>query len=323
VDYPFHRLARTAPNYRWWRPLVTGLIGFGFFLGFTVVLTIVFVALVFLIPGQQHLLNDLVAYRIDNSQPLILGLTLASVAVLLPSVWLARRIMGPRPTGLIASVVGRLRWRWMLWLAIPVVVAFGLSTVFSFFVQPLFGGDAPRAVVTPNTWPVVIVSLLLVPVQAAAEEFVFRGYLMQTIGGWLKHPLFAILIPIPFFTFSHAYDVWGMIDVSVFALSATYLTWRTGGLEASIAAHTVNNTVIFIVGAFGLVDVNSKTSDWTGPTVTLVTMAIYAAIVVALHKRLGLARVRTVTPPPPPTGQPYVFTATPPPPTGLPYGVTE
>ncbi len=322
MDYPFHRLARTAPNYRWWRPLVTGLIAFGFFLVFTVVLTAAFIVLILGVPGQGHVLNDLLDFRIDNSQPLVLALSLGSVAVMLPSILLARRIMGPRPTGLIASVAGRLRWRWMLWLSIPVVVAFGLSTVFSFFLQPLLEGGAPRATVTPNTWPVVIIAVLLVPVQAAAEEFVFRGYLMQTIGGWLRHPLFAILIPIPFFTFGHAYDVWGMIDVSVFAIAATYLTWRTGGLEASIAAHVVNNTVIFVVGAFGLTDVNAKTGDWTGPAVRLVTMAVYAAVAIALHKRLGLARVRTVTPPPPPTGQPYVFQSAPPP-TGLPYGAVQ
>jgi membrane protease YdiL (CAAX protease family) len=322
VDYPFHRLARTAPNYRWWRPLVTGLIAFGFFLAFTVVLTVVFVAVVAL-TGQDELLFQLQTFHIDLNVPLVLALTLVADAVLLPSILLARRIMGPRPTGLLSSVVGRLRWKWMLWLTIPIVVAFGLSDVFAFVVQPLLGGGLPKAVVTSSTWPIAIVAVVFVPLQAAAEEFVFRGWLMQTIGGWLKPPLFAILIPIPFFTFSHGYDAWGLLDVSIFALGAGYLAWRTGGLEASIAAHIVNNTVIFIVGAFGLVDVNSKTSDWTGPTVTLVTMAIYSAIVIALHKRLGLARVRTVTPPPPPTGQPYVFDAVPPPPTGLPYGVTE
>ena len=45
MDYAFHRLARSAPNYRWWRPIVTGLIAVGFFLAFTIVLTVVFRAM--------------------------------------------------------------------------------------------------------------------------------------------------------------------------------------------------------------------------------------------------------------------------------------
>ena len=31
-----------------------------------------------------------------------------------------------------------------------------------------------------------LVLLLIVPLQAAAEEYVFRGYLMQSIGRWLR-----------------------------------------------------------------------------------------------------------------------------------------
>lgn len=110
----------------------------------------------------------------------------------------------------------------------------------------------------------------------------------------MRHPLFAILIPIPFFTFGHAYDVWGMLDVSVFAVAATWLTWRTGGLEASIAAHVVNNTIIFVIGAFGLVDVNSKTGDYTEVLVSVVTLAVYAFLVLRAAKRFGLRRTRTV-----------------------------
>jgi membrane protease YdiL (CAAX protease family) len=302
VEYEYHRLARSVPGYRWWTPLITALLAIAFFIVLTVVLVVIFVIIALTVPStQKPLLNLLQTSVIDNGSPVILAASLASVAILLPSIWFARLISGPRPAGLLSSVAGRLRWKWMSRLLLPALGVYLLSTVFSLVLQPLIAGQpVPTGRVTATTLAVVLVAVLLVPLQATAEEFVFRGYLMQSVGGWLRHPLFAILIPIPFFTFGHAYDVWGMLDVSVFAIAATWLTWRTGGLEASIAAHVVNNTVIFVIGAFGLVDVNSKTGDYTEVLVSIVTLAVYSFLVLRAAKRFGLVRTRTVEPAPEP-----------------------
>jgi hypothetical protein len=96
-----------------------------------------------------------------------------------------------------------------------------------------------------------VVVLLLVPVQAAAEEYIFRGYLMQSIGRWLRHPAFAILLPVPLFVLGHGYDLLGQIGVGLFAVAAGWLTWRTGGLEAAIALHVVNNLSAFLLSLVG------------------------------------------------------------------------
>jgi hypothetical protein len=61
------------------------------------------------------------------------------------------------------------------------------------------------------------------------------------IGRWLRHPAFAILLPVPLFVLGHGYDLLGQIGVGLFAVAAGWLTWRTGGLEAAIALHVVNN----------------------------------------------------------------------------------
>lgn len=302
MEFTYHRLARSAPGYRWWKPLVTGLIALGICFGFLIVLVVLLLASTLVLPELRPLITKLAAGTIDNSLPVVLALSLSSVAVLLPSVWLARLIMGPRPVGLLSSIAGRLRWRWMARLIPAVVIAYGASTLFSILLLPLLTGESiPPAVVSSSTWIVVLVAVLLVPLQATAEEFFFRGYLAQTIGGWLKHPLFAILLPVPLFTISHPqYDVWGLIDVSVFAVVAGWLVWRTGGLEASIVAHVVNNTVIFVIGAFGLVDVNSKTGGPIEVVISALTLALYAWLVLRAAKRFGLERVRVIALPPPP-----------------------
>ena len=302
MEFAYHRLARSVPGYRWWKPLVTGLIALGIFVGFTIVLVVILLASTVVFPEVGPIITKLITTgTIDNSAPVVLAFSLSSIAVILPSVWLARLIMGPRPVGLLSSIAGRLRWRWMARLILPVLIAYGASTLFSVFLLPVLTGESiPHGAVSSSTWIVVLVAVLLVPLQATAEEFFFRGYLAQTIGGWLKHPLFAILLPVPLFTIGHQYDVWGLIDVSVFAVVAGWLVWRTGGLEASIVAHVVNNTVIFVIGAFGLVDVNSKTGSGLGVVISALTLALYAWLVVRAAKRFGLTRVRVVTLPPPP-----------------------
>ena len=300
MEFAYHRLVRSAPGYRWWKPLVTGLIALGIFIGFTIALVVLLLVSTLVFPEVRPVITKLITTgKIDNSLPVVLAFSLSSIAVILPSVWLARLAMGPRPVGLLSSIAGRLRWRWMARLIVPVVIAYGASTLLSVVLIPvLTGGSVPAATVSSSTWIVVLVAVLLVPLQAMAEEFFFRGYLAQTIGGWLKHPLFAILLPVPLFTIGHQYDVWGLIDVSVFAVVAGWLVWRTGGLEASIVAHIVNNTVIFVIGAFGLVDVNSKTGGPLEVVISALTLALYAWLVLRAAKRFALVRVRVIPPPP-------------------------
>jgi membrane protease YdiL (CAAX protease family) len=301
VEFAYHRLARSVPGYRWWKPLVTGLIALGIFIGFTIVLVVLLLVSTVAFPEVRPVITKLITTgQIDNRLPLVLAFSLSSIAVILPSVWLARLAMGPRPVGLLSSIAGRLRWRWMARLILPVVIAYGGSTLFSVVLLPLLTGEpVPQATVSSNTWIVVLVAVLLVPLQATAEEFLFRGYLAQTIGGWLKHPLFAILLPVPLFTIGHQYDVWGLIDVSVFAIVAGWLTWRTGGLEAAIVAHVVNNTVIFVIGAFGLVDVNSKSGSGLDVGISALTLGLFAWLALRAAKRFGLERVRVIDPPAP------------------------
>ena len=40
----------------------------------------------------------------------------------------------------------------------------------------------------------MILALILIPAQSIAEEYVFRGFFMQTFGSWFKNPYLAIII---------------------------------------------------------------------------------------------------------------------------------
>ena len=85
-------------------------------------------------------------------------------------------------------------------------------------------------------------TILLAPLQTCGEELLFRGVLMQALGSWFKKPIVAIILQSLIFVTVHPYNFIGMVDIFVYGLFYGLVTWKTKGLEASMAMHTANNT---------------------------------------------------------------------------------
>ena len=298
---PYHRLARTYPVYRWWKPVMVGLIALGLYLGMMFVAMLVFVFATIADPAMGSTLDEsmmsLETIEVDMRDPLTFAFTMISLILMIPALLLATRMMNFQKVGMLTSVRGTMRWGWlgtcMAVAAGLLLLSFGISTV----VDLALGVPSETGLVAgspgPDTWTLLLLTVLLVPFQATAEEYVFRGYLMQLIGGWLKHPAFAILLPIPLFVVGHQYDIYGQLDVALFALAAGWLAWRTGGLEASIALHVINNSVIFALGAFGLVDVNATEGNLGSLLFSAATMGLFVFVVVKLADRRKIDRLST------------------------------
>lgn len=220
--------------------------------------------------------------------PVGYAFTFGSVAVLLPLTLVAFRLVGCAPIGLLSSVAGRLRWPWLVRTAAAAVAIWVVVAAMGFMVDPTTGLSENAL---PNTWWLVVAVLVITPFQAAAEEYVFRGGLAQMVGAWLRHPAWAILLPIPLFALGHSYNWIGLVDVSLFALAAGWLTWRTGGLEAAIAMHVVNNTGIGLLGAAGLVDLNLTEVAYTDLIFGLVPVLGFVIWVEWSWRRQGLSRL--------------------------------
>ncbi|MFS0868034.1 CPBP family glutamic-type intramembrane protease [Microbacterium sp. 179-B 1A2 NHS] len=298
----FHRLVYARQRWGWWTPLVTGLLGLAFYLvlSLAVVMILVVVALADPAYAEKLIFTDLV--RFDLTDPLLIAVLLGSIALLWPSYTLASLIVNGKGIGFLSSVAGRLRWRWMLLCAGVAVVVYVVLTAISMVLpgEEVAAGDVIEPSRNPAFLVALLVILLLVPFQAAAEEFVFRGYLQQAVGRWLRHPAWAILLPVPLFVLGHLYDVIGQTSVAVFAVAAGWLTWRTGGLEAAIALHVINNLAAFGLGVFGLSDVNATETSILSLVMSIVMIGIYAGLVELLWRRGdGRRRVR-LTPPPAP-----------------------
>jgi len=294
---PFHRLARADGRSRWWRPLLVLLVAA---VGYAVLeLAALLVLVVFDDVAGTSLADRAVATSMTD--PFTFGAGFVLIALMMPALLLALRLVGVRPVGLVFSVAGRLRWGWAGAALGRVVVVLVVSfSITQFVVGPLTGEPA---VLAPRPGAVVflLLAVLVVPVQAAAEELVFRGWAMQAVGTWLRHPLFAILLPLPLFVLGHTYDVWGQLDVATFGLAAGWLAWRTGGLEAPIALHVVNNGLITVLVALGYADPDATQGSPVSLAVSSVTLLVVVVWLVRSFDARELARPRVAPAPPAPS----------------------
>ena len=102
-----------------------------------------------------------------------------------------------------------------------------------------------------------MLALLLTPLQCAAEELFFRGYLLQAFGRISRHPLVAASLSSVMFTLPHlvnpevtANGMWIMVATYfTMGLFFALIALRDAGLELSIGAHTANN--FFLMVFFG------------------------------------------------------------------------
>lgn len=300
----YHRLLRGTANYRWWKPLLLLLLSGVYFGILTVVITIAFVPIMMMFDPEYAMdVTTGAAEMLDTQRPVSILLSMVSIIIMIPAVLLAMLSLGMRPMGRIWSVAGRMRWGLLLRLfgiavvAVIVMNFVGIGVDFALnptvVSEPATDGGADFDVNAALLSLLFII--LLVPFQATAEEVVFRGLFMQVLGSWLKNPWFAILIPTIGFALAHIYDVWGLAAVGLMGGVAAWLTYRTGGLEAAIAIHIVNNLVAFGFMTAGVGGETAQTSDAGGPGSLIGEIAglgVFIWLTLLVFKRGGHGRTR-------------------------------
>ncbi|MFD0723490.1 CPBP family intramembrane glutamic endopeptidase [Streptomyces globosus] len=236
--------------------------------------------------GGDRLLADPLA---DQALALT-GLALGIPAVLLAVLW-----CGMRPPGTVVSVVGRMRWRW---LGLCAAVAFPLMAVQMGVLvlwewlgsgDEVFEGDAPGVT---RLLAGLVLFAALVPFQAAAEEFVFRGWLVQFFGGFLRSPWPGVCVASVLFALAHGFGGWsGFFLLLYSALWWGWLVQRTGGLEAVIAMHTANNVLSFgLALALGQLAESGTAADapWQALVVELVSAPVFCLVVDRMARARGI-----------------------------------
>jgi uncharacterized protein len=246
VPRPYQQMLR-GPRYRWWKPLLCLVLVLPLAL-LMMGLAIVPVLIAGLVSGAPDLVDYTVNATTDiaNMGPvgfLYLNLTLI---VLIPasglSIWI---VHGIRP-GFLSSVAGRIRWRWLLRCIAVIAPLWAVYTFLGVIVDPF---TSPR----PDHWvALLVIVLLMTPLQAAGEEYFFRGWIMQNVGAWFARPMVGlvaslIVSAVAFSTAHLSPDPWILGTIACLSVASGLAAWRTGGLEAGIAMHAINNVLTFLV----------------------------------------------------------------------------
>jgi membrane protease YdiL (CAAX protease family) len=100
-----------------------------------------------------------------------------------------------------------------------------------------------------------VVSILFIPFQAAFEEVLFRGYLMQGFAAMVRYRWFPLIMTSLLFGLMHAFNPevkeFGfytmMPQYIVFGLIFGTITILDDGIEASMGAHTANNIFLCVM----------------------------------------------------------------------------
>lgn len=270
------------PHWRWWRPWVS------------LALLIMMVGAVLAVTSAFFGVADAAGWVTEDlaETPADFALTVLPLILLIPVTVLSMAAPHRMLPGWCVSVVGRIRWRWWLLCAAAVAPIWLITLGIAVALGEFTGG--------PHRWWFVLIPmvLVLIPFQAAGEEFLFRGFLMQWVGSVIGHRRVALVVAmvlsaVTFGLVHGSFDGWILADLGVTAVAWVWITWRTGGLEAAAAIHAVNNVTLMCVGlVFGGFAEGFIGEDTTGdPIAVLITLAqevVACTVIVLLARRRGI-----------------------------------
>ena len=238
---------RTFEKYKWYKPILVFIVGLILLLIFQLI-----VLLGFCVIYDWNFIMQIIdgGYEVLNTEAGQIFTDLG-VIIMVPALYLATKIVKDRPFSSYSSSRGG--WNFKLYLKaliIPFVLYLIVEAIGVFM-------DGPKGSNHFTIW-FFIICLILVPLQCIAEEYVFRGLFMQTLGSWIKIPILAIIIQAIIFAASHGYNTIGIVEIFISGLIFGFFAWKTNGIEVSSAIHTANNFTITLFVMFGL---NSTTSS--------------------------------------------------------------
>jgi len=252
VEPKRHSQFLQTPRRRWWKlPIALVVAVVAWLIGSTIV---TIPALVYDIINQRIDLTDPVALQnyvagiTTHITPAIFLANNAGIALMIPCAWLGLIIYGQRPRWL-SSVVGGLRWGWLfriLGLILLPYLAFEALTI------ALTG--VPQLTWKPYSLFMILVIVLTTPLQCAGEEYGLRGLVNRLFGSYgssrVSFWIGAVVSSLAFMWLHTAQDIYLNAFYFSFGMISCWMAWRTGGLEAGIALHVVNNVVAMAVFPF-------------------------------------------------------------------------
>jgi len=190
--------------------------------------------------------------------------------------------------GLLTLLVYQVRFAWLSslapglrrgWLSACVGMSFVVWAPLG--VLTLVGAVVSRdSAVDSSVWAMVAIVVLTTPFQAAGEEYLFRGFLLQSLGAARVPAYLACLVSGLLFATAHLqFDVVLFADRLLIGFVFAYITIKTAGLEAAIALHAVKNLFALVPAVF-LDDLNEAIDPQDVSWIPFVADVVMLAVVV-------------------------------------------
>ncbi len=200
--------------------------------------------------------------------------------------------------GWVVSVVGRFRWKWFGLTVGIFLVVYAIRLAADVVTVGPEGLGITQLEMQPYTWFMIAAIVIMTPFQSAGEEFQHRVFLPKVVAAiipWRYAGLvLSAVLPALVFMWAHnAQDLWLNVNYFAFAILSWWLAYRTGGIEASIAFHTVNNLFgLWMMPFNDFTGVFERSAGSSSPTVlfTLIWQLAAVLIIDFVARRHGLVR---------------------------------
>ena len=276
-----------GPSYKWWRSVLGVIFGLSLFLLLTSVVSQAVIGITWSLTGGPAPYPEYYAEAYRFERPVGMLAVNLGIAVLIPISWVLMAIVHQVRPRWLWSVQGRLRWRYLLICFAVAAVALNAVVLLSTLVEAPPGWAAQ-----PGFFGFLVVIILTSPLQAAAEEVFFRGYLMQALGSLVARPWFGVVVSALVFALLHGTQNLPLfLDRLGFGLLAAVLVWRTGGLEAGIAAHVINNVFAYVWAGLttSIAEVRSISEiGWVDAAFDVGGFALFAVLAYLIARRIRL-----------------------------------
>lgn len=284
---PYPQILR-GDSYVWWRSMLGVVFGLSLYLLMTAVVTQVVLGISWGLVGRGAAYADWAKRAMGFEVPAGMIAANLGIAMLIPICWVLMAIVHQVRPRWLSSVQPRIRWRYLLISAGIALVVLNAVTL----IPMVFGSASVRWSPQPGFWAFLVVIILTSPFQAAAEEYFFRGYLMQALGSLVAHPAFGVVVSAVLFALMHGVQNPALfVNRLGFGLLAAVLVWRTGGLEAGIGAHVVNNISAYVLAGLtsSIATVRGISSiTWVDSGIQLGAFALFAVAALLVARVLKL-----------------------------------
>jgi membrane protease YdiL (CAAX protease family) len=213
--------------------------------------------------------------------PVTMATTFASTALLIPwSMVVQRWLYGVRGSSL-HSVLRVFRPAVLGRAVLVLAPVWAVYMVVLAALEPSPGGSWEAA----DLLFMFAVTIVVVPLQTAGEEYGYRGLIFRVAASWGRGPRSALVLGVVvsavLFTAIHlSTDIWLNLQFLAVGVAFALITWRTGGLETAVVLHAANNVFGLLLALVLHADLGAATdrSAGAGSAVFLIPVVLLAII---------------------------------------------